>query len=324
MHELLSRLRVELPVVQAGMGGGIAGPELAGAVSEAGGLGTLGMTDPTTMTAQLAAVRRVTDKPVAVNLLLPFATSAHDAAAAQADVVVTFWGVPRRRSPTTWIHQAGSVDEVLAAHRAGADAVIVQGVEAGGHVRATTPALDLLAQARAAAPAGFPLLLAGGVADAADVAVALDAGAAAVVCGTRFLMSEESRASPGYKRRLLEGSETVLTELFGVGWPGAHRVLPNGATDRWLRRDTRGPRAVRWLNAATSGLLARSPGSAQAWMLAHQVVGVPFYSPTPPAGAVPDRVLETSPLYAGETVARIDAITPARSLVRDLARGVTG
>jgi nitronate monooxygenase len=116
--------------------------------------------------------------------------------------------------------------------------VIAQGVEAGGHVRGTEPALSLFARVREALPDGFPVLLAGGLADARDVRAALDAGAAmAAVLGTRFVLTPESRAHPAYKQRALEGSETILTELFGSGWPAAHRVLPNAATERWLRRD---------------------------------------------------------------------------------------
>ncbi|WP_183098696.1 NAD(P)H-dependent flavin oxidoreductase [Nocardioides pelophilus] len=319
MADFVDRVGIEVPVVQAGMGGGVAGPRLAAAVSEAGGLGTLGMAAPASLTRQLTAARDLTDRPLAVNLLLPFARAAHWRAASAADVVVTFWGTPRRQHGGTWIHQAGSVDEARAAHHAGADAVIVQGVEAGGHVRGVLPARDLLEQVRAVLPRDCPVLLAGGTADADDVTRALAAGADAAVAGTRFLMSEESGATAGYKQRLVDGSATVLTELFGVGWPGAHRVLPNDATRRWLRRDPRGPGVVRLLNRATRPVLSRSPDSAQAWMLRHQAVGVPFFSPTPPAGNVPDRILETSPLYAGETVARIHQIAPAASIVRHLA-----
>src|SRR5689334_9963047 len=226
------------------MGGGIAGPDLAVAVTEAGGLGTLGMSSPAGLLSQLAEARERTSGPIAVNLLLPFVRAGHAASTAAADVVVTFWGKPVRRSDRPWIHQVGSVDEARQARAAGADAVIVQGVEAGGHVRGTIPALTLLEQVASALPTGFPLLLAGGIAEVADVRAALDAGAVAAVCGTRFLMSEESGAAAGYKQRLTEADETVLTELFGVGWPGAHRVLPNQATERWLRSDRRGPAAV--------------------------------------------------------------------------------
>jgi nitronate monooxygenase len=155
-------------------------------------------------------------------------------AAAAADALVTFWGAPRRLAANTWIHQCGSVEEAKAAAAAGADAVIAQGVEAGGHVRGTTPMLELLERVRAAVK--IPVLAAGGIIDAGGVRAALDAGATAAVAGTRFLLSDESHAHPDYKQRCLDAGATILTELFGLGWPDApHRVIPNGATLRWLR-----------------------------------------------------------------------------------------
>ena len=182
------------------MGGGLSRHELAAAVSEAGGLGTIAVNGAAAIERELAAARRLTGRPLAVNLLLPFARRSWFEAAAAADVVVTFWGKPRRRTRGTWIHQCGSVGEARVAHAAGADAVIVQGVEAGGHVRGETPALELLERVRVALPPDFPLLLAGGIAERADVRRALEAGASAAVAGTRFLLAEESRAHPGYKR----------------------------------------------------------------------------------------------------------------------------
>src|SRR5712691_11520576 len=112
---LLQRLGVELPVVQAGMGGGLAGRQLATAVSAAGGLGTIGILAPDDLRREIAAARRLSDRPLAVNLLLPFARRGHFEAASEADVVVTFWGSPRRRTSKVWIHQCGSVEEALAA-----------------------------------------------------------------------------------------------------------------------------------------------------------------------------------------------------------------
>jgi NAD(P)H-dependent flavin oxidoreductase YrpB (nitropropane dioxygenase family) len=111
-------------------------------------------------------------------VLLPFARREWFEAAAAADVLVTFWGRPKRRTAGVWLHQCGSVSEARAAHAAGADAAILQGVEAGGHVRGTTPALKLLEQASAALPAGYPLLLAGGIADRDDVRAAAELVAA--------------------------------------------------------------------------------------------------------------------------------------------------
>jgi nitronate monooxygenase len=161
------------------MGGGLSRHELAAAVSEAGGLGTIAVNGAESIERQLTAARQLTGRPLAVNLLLPFARREWFQAAAGADVVVTFWGKPKRRTPGVWIHQCGSVGEARAAHAAGADAVIVQGVEAGGHVRGETPALELLDRVRAELPATYPLLLAGGIADRDDVQQALEAGAAA-------------------------------------------------------------------------------------------------------------------------------------------------
>src|SRR3954467_10349338 len=217
------------------MGGGLSGHELASAVSAAGGLGTIGFLAPGDLKAEIEAARERTGRPLSVNLLLPFARTAHYEAADDADVVVTFWGAPRRRTARTWIHQCGSVEEAQAARSAGADAVIAQGVEAGGHVRGNLPATELLARIQAAVGDDYPVLSAGGVTDRAEAGARLAAGAAAVVSGTRFLMSEESGAHAAYKERLIGASDTVLTELFGFGWPAPHRVVPNAATDRWLK-----------------------------------------------------------------------------------------
>jgi nitronate monooxygenase len=317
--ELFERLGIELPVVQAGMGDGLARHELAAAVSEAGGMGTIGVLPPSELRAELAASRERTDRPIAVNVLLPVARRGHWQVAREADVVVTFWGRPRRRVPGPWIHQCGSVEEALAARAAGADAVIAQGVEAGGHVRGTLPALDLLDRVRSALPDGYPVLVAGGVAGPADVRAGLDAGAEAVVAGTRFLLSEESHAHPGYKRRAVEGSETLLTQLFGAGWPALHRVLENEATRRWTRRDPLGPGWMRGLQRATAPLLARLPDAAIDGLAARQRPGAPLLGPMPPLDDGPESLLESGPLYAGESVARIADIRPAGELTRELA-----
>ena len=306
------------PVVQAGMGGGLSRHELAAAVSEAGGLGTIAVNGAAAIERELAAARKLTAAPIAVNALLPFARRDWFEAAAAADVVVTFWGAPKRRVAGTWIHQCGSVEEAQAAYGAGADAAILQGVEAGGHVRGTVPALELLQRARAALPAGFPLLLAGGIAERADVSAALEAGASGAVCGTRFLLSEESRAHPGYRERLLEAEATLLTELFGAGWPAPHRVVANAATERWLRDDPRGPALNRALNRLMAPAARFAPPSLQLRLLRAQRPGSRLLSPAGPTDDGPGTLLDAGALYAGETVARIRDVRPAAQLVADL------
>jgi nitronate monooxygenase len=313
---LLERLGVELPVVQAGMGGGLAGHDLAAAVSEAGGLGTIGTLPPRALARELAAARARTGRPLAVNLIQPLVGRRHWQVAAAADVIVTHWGRPRRRAEAAWIHQCGSVAEARAAHAAGADAIIAQGVEAGGHTRAGRAARELFERVRAELPAAFPVLIAGGLADTADVRSALDAGAAAAVLGTRFLMTEESRAHAGYKSKLVEGRDTLLTDLFGFGWPAPHRVLPNAATRRWLRGDQRCPLAIRGLNRISAPLgRLPLPGSPPA-----QRVGLPLLTPYSVTDGRPASQVEAGALYAGVTVARIGDIRPAGPLARELAQ----
>jgi nitronate monooxygenase len=311
---LLERLGVELPVVQAGMGGGISRHELAAAVSEAGGLGTIAVNGAEAVRRELAAARALTGRPLAVNVLLPFARRDWFQAAAEADVVVTFWGRPRRRTGGVWLHQCGSVGEARLALAAGADGVIVQGVEAGGHVRGMTPALQLLEEAREALPPDYPLLLAGGVAEKADARAALDAGATAAVAGTRFLLSEESRAHALYKERLLAAEETILTDLFGAAWPAPHRVVPNAATEHW--GDT--PRLNRLLNHLLAPGARYAPAGLQLRMMRAQRPGSRLLSPAGPTDDAPETLVDAGALYAGETVARIDEVRPAAEIVRAL------
>jgi len=310
---------VDLPVVQAGMGGGLAGHQLAAAVSAAGGLGTIGFLAPDDLRSEIAAARRLSDRPLAVNLLLPFARRGHFEAASEADVVVTFWGSPKRQTSKIWIHQCGSVEEAQAAREAGADAVIAQGVEAGGHVRGTVPAVQLLARVRGAVPDDYPVLSAGDVADASDVKARLDAGAEAVVCGTRFLMTEESGAHSTYKARLVEARETIVTELFGAGWPAPHRVVPNQATVRWLGRDLRGPGWLRMFHRATAPAFSRVPVPMQFRLAATQKPSRPMFGPTAATVDGPPNLIDAGPLYAGECIDRIADIRPAGELVRELA-----
>lgn len=324
---ILERLGIEAPIVQAGMGGGLSRHELAAAVSEAGGLGTIAVNGAAAIRRELAAARSLTARPIAVNLLLPFARRDWFEAAAAADVVVTFWGKPKRRTGGTWIHQCGSVAEAQAAYAAGADAAILQGVEAGGHVRGALPALELLARAKAELPPDFPLLLAGGIAQRADVRRALEAAAACAVAGTRFLLSEESRAHGEYRQRLLAADTTILTDLFGMSWPAPHRVVANAATDRWLGDAAarlpeaelrRGPALNRALNRLSAPSARYAPAAIQRHLIAVQRPGSRLLTPQGPTDDAPPNLLDAGPLYAGETVSRIDEIRPAAQIVADL------
>ena len=158
---------------------------------------------------------------------------------------------------------------------------------------------ELLARIRAALGDSYPVLSAGGVADAGDARARLDSGAEAVVCGTRFLMSEESGAHPAYKARLTEAKHTVLTELFGVGWPAPHRVVPNEATARWLRGDPRGPRWLRVMHRATAPFAPIVPVRVQIRLAASQRPDRPVFGPAAATAGGPPNLVEAGPLYAG-------------------------
>jgi nitronate monooxygenase len=322
------RLGLRHPIVQAGMGGGISGGELAGAVSAAGGLGTVGTLAADVMQAELSKTREFAgDAPVAANLLVPFAKRAHVTAchAGGAKVVVLHGGFDGRLvrqlkdGGTVVLQTVGTPEQARWALAQGSDGLVVQGREAGGHLLGVEPALEALARVREAAR-DVPLLLAGGIADGADVRRALEAGADAVVAGTRFLLTDECAAHPEYKRRVLDAHSTLETELFGLAWPMRHRVVPNAATDRWCRNDPLGPRAVRAIHRV-SAPLARLPMSALANAIRTQVPAIPLFGPPAPLRGQPDRLVDASALYAGESALRIDSVLPAAEAVRQLASG---
>jgi NAD(P)H-dependent flavin oxidoreductase YrpB (nitropropane dioxygenase family) len=307
------------------MGGGLARAELAGAVSAAGGLGTVGiLTDPDGLAAELRRARELAGgRPVAANLLLPFTRRAHVEAciAAGIDAVVTFCGsnpeaIARLRAAgIAVLVQVGTPAQARTALAEGADGLIAQGIEAGGHLLGVEPTLTFLPKALELA-GGRPVLAAGGIATRADTARALAAGAAAVLSGTRFLLTHECQAHPAYKQRALGAERTVETLLFSVGWSDRHRVVPNAATERWSR-DGLGPRPVIALNRALAPVLSRLPRLAGRTLM-QQRVGIPFYGPIAPLAGMDERLLEVTPLYAGECARRITALTSAAEAVAAL------
>lgn len=320
--------RLDHPVVQAGMGGGLARAGLAAAVSNAGGLGTVGiLPDPRSFAAELRRARELTgDRPLAANLLVPFMRKAHVEACVEArvDLVVTFAGpAPRaaarmRDAGIAVLAQVGTPEQARRALDDGADGLVAQGVEAGGHLLGVEPTLAFLARALDLA-GGRPVLAAGGIASADATRRALDAGAAAVVAGTRFLLTEECGAHPGYKQRVLGATRTLDTLLFSAGWSDRHRVVPNAATERWCARSERGPAAVVALNRALAPAVRALPPSVAAATLRRQRPGVPLFTPAAPLAGMDERLLEAAPLYAGTCAREITSIVPAADAVRDLS-----
>lgn len=300
-------------VMQAPVGGA-AGPELYRAVAAAGGLAAIPASwmPEDELRGTIAGLRAATEAPFAVNLVLHFPQEERAAiCAAERVPVVTFsWGdaapfVPALHAAGCRVFaQVGSVEGGRAAAAAGVDALIAQGVEAGGHVESTTALAVLVAGLRRAT--ALPVIAAGGIADAATAAAARAAGAAAVAAGTRFVASEEAPAHDVWKRALVAAGadDTALTGVFDVGWPDApHRVLRNSTFAAW--------------EAAGSPPPGARPGEGDV-LGSYRGEPVPRYSVESPGPDV-EGDLEALCLYAGQGVELIDAVLPAAAIV-DLLR----
>jgi NAD(P)H-dependent flavin oxidoreductase YrpB (nitropropane dioxygenase family) len=247
---------VRYPLVCAGMAFVGTAP-LAAAVANAGGVGMLGAGPeaPEGVLNLIDQTRALTGELFGVNFIVdetrfgPMTTDDHvKVCAAKGVRVVSFhWNPPERRW-VEWLHAAGAkvwfqtglVEQARAAVEVGVDALVAQGGEAGGHVRAEAGTLRTLEDIRDAVPASTLVLAAGGIADGRDVARALKNGADGVWIGTRFVASAESNAHDEYKRRLVEarGRATEHTTLFGPEWPAQRiQVLRNRVVAEWAGRE---------------------------------------------------------------------------------------
>jgi nitronate monooxygenase len=317
---LCRQIGIEYPLFSAGMGGGMAGPELVAAVSNAGACGVLGMggLPAPYIRQQIQQTRTLTNKPFGVNILFPILQEGQieTCLVEQVPILVLFWGDPEpyvrkahRRGTKVFI-QVGSIDEAQAAARTGVDAIIAQGFEAGGHVKSTV-ALSTIVPTVVEAVKPVPVIAAGGVANGRGLVAALSLGAQAVSMGTRFLASEETRVVHAYKERVVQSTaeDTVYTLLFDLGWPdAAHRVLRNKVIEEW--------------EAAGCPPTGRRPGEGSiigTMPVAETTVEMVKYSVFPPltgfSGDIADAVL-----YAGESCGLVHNVKPAAQIVQDIVR----
>jgi nitronate monooxygenase len=315
---LCRELGIDYPIFSVGFGAG-AGPELAAAVSNAGGLGVLGTTDRASVPGRFARVRELTRRPFGVNVVLAVRDAATvEALVAEAPpVLVLFWGDPlpwveeaHRRGTRVFI-QVGSITEAQAAADAGVDGVIAQGFEAGGHVRGTT-ALSVLVPEIVEAVSPLPVIASGGVATGRGLVAALALGAQGVSMGTRFVACTETFAAQEFKQRIVSSTaeDTVYAEaLFDNGWPNApHRALRNAIVAEWEQAG----RPLPGERAGEGEAVGRMPFGDE-WD------DVPRYMPimvTPEFEGDFDQV----PLWAGQSVSLVRDIKPAAEIVRDVVR----
>jgi nitronate monooxygenase len=304
----VSVLGCEVPLMQAPLGRG-AGPPLAVAVSRAGGLGTLGAswTEPAVLREQIRSIVRAVDRPFCVNLVLEFDQEERLEVVVEERAPWVSFSFGVRADLVARAHaggarvlvQVGSTAAARAAAAAGADALIAQGVEAGGHVQSGVGLLPLLVDVRRTV--SLPLLAAGAIAAPASARAAVAAGAAAVVMGTRFVAAEECDAHEHYKARVVAAGadDTVLTDLFDVGWTRRHRVLRNSTYERW--------------DAAGRPPPGERPGE-------HEEVapGYPRYAVNQPVKGV-EGDIEAMAMYAGQGVGSINAVEPAGAILERFA-----
>lgn len=295
-------LGVRHPIVLGGMGTATTAP-LVAAVSNAGAFGTLGTSafNAATLESEIAAIHERTDKPFGINHLLFQVQEEMFAVTLRARPAVAAFAWARKdqdlRNYFQRAHDAGSkvmymageVPEALRAAEAGADVLVAQGTEAGGHVAwmASLPLLPMMV--RALAP--LPVLCAGGIADGRGLAAALALGGEGVLLGTRFMATPEAPIHAKYKEAIIQsdGHDTVLTEIPDLAsqrvWPGAmSRAQRNRFIERWAGREW----ALRQ-NAAEVGkqiTVARAAGD-----------------------------VDNAPLSFGQDAGLIDSIRPVREVV---------
>jgi nitronate monooxygenase len=316
---LCELLGIELPIIAAPMGF-VSGPELAAAVSNAGGLGVMSFSgNPApVLREEIRRLRGLTAKPFGVNLLLSFPVEEQVAVCLEERVPVLsfFWGdpapyVPRAHAAGVRVmHQVGTVDAARRGARTGVDVIIAQGVEAGGHVAGRVGTMVLVPRV-VDAVAPTPVAAAGGIADARGLVAALALGAQAAVLGTRFLATPEATAHALYKEKVVSASEedTVHTLLFGGGWPDApHRALRTPFVERWTGQEARGQE-----QRPDEPIVGETRMGGMAIPVAR------FASLPPSVDATGD--IASMALFAGQGAGLVPDIKPAAVIVRELVEG---
>lgn len=311
---LAAALGVSKPLLSAPMGGA-AGPDLVAAVCNAGAYGMIPLWHKPVaqLREDIAAVRARTDRPFAVNLNLsrPFEAHLEACIAAKVHAVSLFWGenpdaIARAKDAgLVVLASIGTAAEARAAEAAGADVIIAQGWEAGGHVWGRVSTLALIPAVVDAV--SLPVVAAGGIADGRGMAAALLLGAAGVCVGTRFLASQEAAIHPDYRANILAAGEADTewyADLYDIGWPNApHRALRNAT-------------AATWHDAGRPPLGAR-PGEDD--VIGQRPDGQPvlrYASYTPGLGTTGD--ISAMSQWAGQGVGLVRTVQPAAEIVEEL------
>jgi len=287
---------------------------LAAAVSNAGALGMVTLTWSADAGAVVRETAALTSRPFGGNFVL---TSDHhrdldQALEAGLKIVSFMWGDSSSYIKAVHdaggivLHTVGSAKEARQAVASGADVIVAQGWEAGGHVWGKVATLPLVpAVVDAVAP--VPVIAAGGIGDARGVAAVLALGAQAAWLGTRFLLAEEMPIHEDYRRRLIAAAETDpqwYPNLYDVGWPDSpHRALRNSTARAW--------------EAAGRPPDSQRPGAGD--VIAHFASGeeIVRYEPAPPMAGTTGEI-EALSMWAGQSVALARKPQSAAEIVTEL------
>ncbi len=326
---LTRELGVNYPFVSDGMAF-VSLPPLVLAVSEAGGVGMLGVVPepPDVLEVRIQTVQAGTQKPFGANLLIAPDGGQHRVTREHIKVciarrvpIVSFQGdLP----PADWVTalkgagirvwiQAPSVELARQALALGADGLIAQGRQASGINHSGLPTLALVRALRAMTDT-VPVLAAGGIADGLSAARALFHGADGVWVSTRMVASVEAYAHPDYKQRIVEGDagDSDFTTVFGADWPGQRmRVLRNRVVREWTGREGRVPMPVPAPErVGSTRLFPGTPGGTS--------VDIPRFSAFVPTPDTQGDLEEMAMPASGASMARIESIQPAGQIVVEL------
>lgn len=261
--ELTRLLGIEYPITQGGMAW-VAEYHLAAAVSEAGGLGIIGAANAPAewVREQIKETKKLTDKPFGVNVMLmsPYAEEVAKVVAEEEVAVVTTGAGNPEKYMELWKSKDIKVIPVVASvalakrmERCGADAVIAEGCESGGHIGESTT-MTLVPQVVDAVD--IPVIAAGGIADGRGIAAAFMLGAKGVQMGTRFVVTKECQVHQNYKERIIKAKD-IDTRVTGRSTGHPVRTLRNGMTKRYLEMESKGA-SLEELEYLTLGALRKA------------------------------------------------------------------
>ena len=256
-------LGIEYPIIQGGMAW-VAESHLAAAVSAAGGLGLIGGANAPAEVIRnyIREVKAVTDKPFGVNVMLmsPYADEVAKVIVEEGVKVVTTGAGNPEKYMEMWKAAGIKVIPVVASvalakrmERYGADAVVAEGTESGGHIGEATT-MTLVPQVVDAV--SIPVIAAGGIGDGRGIAAAFMLGAEAVQMGTRFVVAKESIVHPGYKERIIKAKDIDSTV---TGRTHGHpvRCLRNQMTREYIKLEQEG-KSFEELEYLTLGTLRKA------------------------------------------------------------------